>query len=65
VIEECLGDLSRCYPYIARLSVRRAEPHHLQIHVGFPRDQKFPAREVFQQLRHIAERVSRASTYPS
>lgn len=65
VITECLGELSRWYPYVARLSVRRAEPHHLQIHVGFPRDQKIHARELFQQIRRIAERVSRGSAGPS
>ncbi len=60
VITECLNELTRFYPYIARLSVRRNEPHHLQIHVGFPMDRQFPAREVFQQLRRIAERVVRS-----
>lgn len=65
VIEECLSDLRHRHPYVARLSVRRAEPHHLQIHVGFPMDRKVPAREVFQQIRRIAERISRGSAAPS
>jgi hypothetical protein len=60
VITECLNDLARFCPYVARLSVRRNEPHHLQIHIGFPMDRQFPAREVFQQLRRIAERVVRS-----
>lgn len=61
VIAECLQDLARTYPYVARLSVRRGEPHHLQVHVGFPPDRRLEAREAFQQLRRIAEKVTRAA----